>query len=108
MIQLAQIAAELEGAIEDQDAQMFVTVETGFDEGNIVGTRDAYLRLAKVLLEFVVAVDNGEATPDGTGCPGSSAIGRVFDATCEVDIDSMRMSETEQQARAQMERLRDV
>ena len=106
--ELEAIIAQLEAMSDDKVAQMFITVETGHDECDIAGTRDAYLRLAGTLLAFVSAVDKGEIVPNATGMPNTSAIGYIFNSDAEVGIDSMTMSETEQQARERMEYLRDL
>lgn len=106
--EIKEIIAKLESLLKDKEAEMFITVETGHDECDIVGTRDAYLRLARVLLEFVIAVDESAIAPNASGMPNTSAIGAVFNSDAEVDIDSMSMSETEQQARERMEYLRDL
>lgn len=98
----------LDALIEDEAARMFVVNETGADELCLVGTRDAYLRLARVLLEFVDGVDKNQVLPDGTGMPGTSAIGFIFDHRNAISIEAMAMSETVQQAREHMEHLRDL
>ena len=43
----------LNDLIEDRQAECAIVAETSYDESGIIGTDDAYLMLAKTLLEFV-------------------------------------------------------
>ena len=99
--EIESIVVELEAMSGDKEAQMFIVVDNGFDESGLVGTQDAYLRLAKSLLEFVVSAQKGELEEwnlDEKLCPGSTKINDVFDSRCEVVIDTTSLTQTAQQA----------
>lgn len=54
----------IEGQITSARARC-VIADDGFPpESSLMGTRDGYLRLAKVLLQFVADADDGRATTD--------------------------------------------
>ncbi len=99
--ELEAIIAQLEAMTGDKSAQMFVVVDAGFDESGLVGTRDAYLRLAKSLLKFVVSAQQGELEAwnlDEKLCPSSTVINDVFDSRCEVVSITTSLAQTAQQA----------
>jgi hypothetical protein len=56
---LSEISKALESLIQSQEACVYTFVETGYDETGMVATADGYLRLAKELINFVVAAQGG-------------------------------------------------
>lgn len=100
---LEEIIRSIDSLIENKDARLSIVVETGYDEAGLVGTSDAYLRLAKVLIEFVAgAQDNQMETWKiaGLQLPGSTAVNQVFEVPGEIVIDTtcLTASETDTQA----------
>lgn len=98
---LTEISQLLDANIENKQAQVFTHVQTGYDETGLTATADGYLRLAKSLVDFVVAVRRGEATPqsiDGIQCPQSPDVGRLFHWLGEVPLDSTSLVQTEAEA----------
>lgn len=91
----------IEKLMQSNNSELSVTIETGSDEAGLVGSRDAYLRLAKVTLEFILASERGELQEWGTGelrAFGSTMINQVFDSSCEIVIDTTSLAKSDQQA----------
>lgn len=98
--QLQILIDEVEHLISNEQAQVSTTVETGYDECGLVGTRDAFLRLAKELLLFVDSAQRGETQQweyDGVVVRGSTRIAQVFDSSCEVHFDTLALTDSEEQ-----------
>jgi len=60
--------------VEDKTARLSIVVQTGYDESCVVGTADAYLRLALAAVEFVADARAGRGTVHNFGnvqCIGS-------------------------------------
>jgi hypothetical protein len=55
------------GLIADPAARLSVAIETGPDEAILVGTADAFLRMALTALEFVADAQAGRATQLAVG-----------------------------------------
>ena len=64
--ELSEISEKLKAMIADHDSQIRLVVQTGHDETGMVATADGYLRLAQVLIEFVLSVKAEEAFKPGT------------------------------------------
>ena len=98
--QLQLIAEEVERLIGNEHAQVSTTVVTGYDESGLVGTSDAFLRLAKELILFVDSAQRGEATQmeyDGVIVRASTSIAQVFDSSCEIHFDTVDLTASEQE-----------
>lgn len=100
---LEHISQLLEANVSNQEAQVFTTVQTGFDETVLIATADGYLRLAKALIDFVDAVQNrsGElydGSTNGVHHFSSAAIGSIFHWLGEVQLDSTFLVQTEAEA----------
>jgi hypothetical protein len=72
--ELEMVRRGLATLVENKAARLSVVVETGYDESWLIGTADAYLRLALAAVEFVAAARAGTARLDHLGktqCFGS-------------------------------------
>ena len=101
--ELSEINEKLKGMIVNQEARIRVTVQTGYNECGMVATADGYLRLAQSLVEFILKAQAKETETWIThGCdkalPGSAEIGRLFHGADEVQLDTVELAETEEQA----------
>ena len=107
--ELRQINEALQILIADQSARIGVTVETGYDELNLVATSDGYLQLAQALVEFVLEAEAQQTeswTKDGLTLPGSSAIRLLFGLNYEVDINSLSLASTQAEVQQAVEYFR--
>ena len=98
--ELSEIREELKAMIADHDSQIRLVVQTGHDETGMVATADGYLRLAQVLIEFVLRAETQETeTWDiyGHSLPGSTAIDDLFRENHEVCIDTTMLAETQEE-----------
>ncbi len=98
--QLQILADEVGRLISNQQAQVSTTVVTGYDECGLVGTSDAFLKLAKELILFVDSAQRGETAHwkyDDITVRGSTSIAQVFDSSCEVHFDSIALTNSEEQ-----------
>ena len=98
--ELSEISEKLKAMIADHDSQIRLVVQTGHDETGMVATADGYLRLAQVLIEFVVSAKAQETkTWDiyGHSLPGSTAINDLFRENYEVCIDTTMLAETQEE-----------
>jgi hypothetical protein len=90
------------GLITDPSARLSVAIETGPDEAVLVGTADAYLRLALASLEFV-ADTRAERTErqlvGGVQVAGTTTFGEVF-APGEVGVSSGWLAGTAGEAKS--------
>ncbi len=101
--QLERIAQEVAQLIVDKQAQISTVVETGYDELGFVGTSDAYLRLVKEVLTFLVSAEQGELSQWRAGTieiQGTTQVNGVFDSTCEVVVDTLGLVGSEQDTKA--------
>ena len=86
--------------ITNQDAQIKLVIQTGYDETGMVATTDGYLRLAQVLIEFILSAQAKETDVwnlYGHPVPGSSAISQLFRENYEVCIDTVALAETQEE-----------
>jgi hypothetical protein len=98
---LNEISKSLETHIQNQEAQVYTFVETGYDETGMVATADAYLRFAKELIDFVAAAQQGKYQNCSYGevqGPCSAAVGYVFSSISDVELDSAMLVNTEHEA----------
>ncbi|MDR3619464.1 MAG: hypothetical protein P4L85_08945 [Paludisphaera borealis] len=68
--------------IDNPTARLTIAIETGPDEAFLVGTSDAYLRLALVALEFVSDAQAGRArcmTVNGMTVADTSSFGEAIE-----------------------------
>ena len=96
--ELTGISENLKGMIADQDSQIRIVIQTGYDEAGMIATTDGYLRLAQFLIDFVLKAKTQDMEVwdiYGSPLPGSSAIGYLFNGTDEVRIDSVMLAATE-------------
>jgi hypothetical protein len=92
----------LHGLVADQAARVSVAIETGPDEAVLVGTADAYLRLALTALEFVADTWTEQAerqSVGGVGVTGTTKFGEVF-APGEVGVSSAWLAATAEEVQA--------
>jgi len=95
---LQDINEKLKALIAHQDAQIRLVIQTGTDETGMVATTDGYLRLAQLLIEFILKAKEEEAeiwSIYGHQLPGSSAIYDVFRENFEVSIDTLMLAENQ-------------
>ena len=98
--ELSGISEELKAVITDHDSQIRLVVQTGYNETGMVATADGYLRLAQVLIEFVLRAETQETeTWDiyGHSLPGSTAINGLFRENWDVCIDTTVLAETQEE-----------
>lgn len=98
--ELSDINEQLKALIVDQDAHIRLVVQTGYDEAGMVATTDGYLRLAQVLIEFILKVKAEETEVwdlFGHHLPGSTAINSVFRENFDVGIDTVMLAETQEE-----------
>jgi len=98
--ELSEISEELKAMIADHDPQIRLVVQTGYNETGMVATADGYLRLAQLLIEFVLSAKAQETkTWDiyGHSLPGSTAINGLFRENWEVCIDTTMLAETQEE-----------
>lgn len=97
---LSEVHDKLKAMAADPSSQIRLVVQTGYDETGMVATADGYLRLAQVLVEFVL---NAEAKQTetwdvhGHSVPGSTAVSKLFRENHEVCIDTTMMARTEEE-----------
>ena len=70
-----------------------MVIQTGYDETGMVATADGYLRLAQVLVQFILKAkaketDNWDLY--GHHVPGSTTVNHLFRENYEVRIDTHR------------------
>src|SRR5690606_36066557 len=53
-----ELVARIRSLIGDEDAELTVLLDHGYDESVIIGTRDAYLRVAATFLNLVILADH--------------------------------------------------
>src|SRR5262249_36636184 len=69
------LSAAVARQISNPNARLWMTIETGIDEAGVVGTSDAYLRLAAAALKLAGAADRHDIprqTGAGYGLPASN------------------------------------
>jgi hypothetical protein len=96
--ELSEINDKLKAMVGDQDATIRLVIQTGHDEIGMVGTADGYLRLAQVVIEFLLKAKAEETKIwdlYGHSLPGSTAINEVFRGNDEVCIDTLALAETQ-------------
>jgi hypothetical protein len=87
----------IRGQMVESTSRLSIVIETGPDEAAVVGTVDAYLRLALAALEFVQYSRLEEATKVSIGpycLPCTTSFGAVFGGL-EVCLDSGLLTESE-------------
>lgn len=98
--ELSEINEKLKALITDQDAHIRLVIQTGHDETGMVATADGYLRLAQVLIEFVLSARAEEAQTwdiSGHSLPSSTAIYHLFRENYEICIDTTTLAETQEE-----------
>jgi len=98
---LDEVSKALESYIQNQEAQVYTFVATGYDETGMVATADGYLRFAKKLIDFVTAAQQGKCQNCTYGeiqAPCSSSVGYVFSSISDVELDSAMLVKTEDEA----------
>lgn len=98
--ELSEISEKLKALIADHDSQIRLVVQTGYDETGMVATTNGYLRLAQVLIEFVLSAKAQETeTWDiyGHSLPGSVAINSLFRENWDVCIDTTMLAKTQEE-----------
>ncbi|MDR3619544.1 MAG: hypothetical protein P4L85_09355 [Paludisphaera borealis] len=77
-----EVCRMVRSLIDNPTARLLIAIETGTDEAFLVGTSDAYLRLALAALEFVSDAQAGRArslTVDGMTVAGTSSFGEAIE-----------------------------
>ena len=108
---LTSVCQSLDALIENEEARIYISGQHALDESLIFGTTDAYLRLARELLKFVVAAQRGEAKwceMDGIAIQTDGSIVNAFDSCSEVILDNSDLVQTEAQARQLFEHYGDA
>ncbi|MES2464022.1 MAG: hypothetical protein V4671_25910 [Armatimonadota bacterium] len=98
--ELNEINDKLNSLIYNRDAQIRLVVQTGYDETGMVATNDGYLRLAQIVIEFLLKAEAKETeTWDLYGhlLPGSTTINNVFRGNFEVCIDTLALANTQEE-----------
>ena len=98
--ELKEASHIIEQFIANKNAQLSITIQTGHDEAGLVGTRDAYLRLAKTAIDFIIAAERDELERwhvFGRQLAASVLINDVFDSSCEVILDTTCLTNSEQE-----------
>jgi hypothetical protein len=52
-----ELVANIQSLISDQDAELTIMPDHGFDEAVLIGTRDAYLRVAATFVRLAIKLD---------------------------------------------------
>jgi hypothetical protein len=92
----------IRGLIIDPGARLSVAIETGPDEAILVGTAEAYLRLALAALEFVSDARAGRAvrlTIGGVTVADTGSFGEVVE-TGEIGLPGAWLASSAEEARA--------
>ena len=100
IVELSEINEKLKTMITNQDAQIRLVIQTGYDETVMVATADGYLRLAQVLVEFILKAKAKETDIwdlYGHPVPGSTTINHLFRENYEVCIDTVVLAETQEE-----------
>jgi hypothetical protein len=101
---LEQVLGELNALIAQPSSRAVILSDTGPQESMLIGTRDAYLRLAATLVEFVRRADNpaswaesdiDEEAVMGMRCIASNEIKRAFDDRGQTWVMASYLAEDE-------------
>jgi hypothetical protein len=79
---IEEVCRLVRSLIDNPTARLSIAIETGPDEALLVGTSDAYLRLALVALEFVSDAQAGRArslTVNGMTVANTSSFGEAIE-----------------------------
>jgi hypothetical protein len=98
---LYDISLALEYHIQNPEAEVFTFVQTGYDETSVVATEDGYLKLAKEIIDFLIATREGKCQPYSIGNiqgQGDCSVGSVFSSISDVELDSLMLVNTATEA----------
>ena len=101
-MELGEISAALKVLISEEKPNVRMVVQTGYDETSLVATASGYLRLAQVLVDFVLTARNQQTETisiDGVSMPTSSTAYPLFQANPEIAINNIMLASSEDEVK---------
>lgn len=98
---LNDISRNIESLTQNRESLVHAFVQTGLDEIGLIATVDGYLNLARKIIDFVTAAQNGRLEEYIYGeiqGPADASIGYVFSGMSDAALDSAFLAKTEGEA----------